>query len=164
MTVTNFTGIRREGAEAIASELGKLLADFQIFYANMRGFHWNIKGKSFFTLHSKFEDQYDYLAEKVDEIAERILMLGGTPENNFSGYLKISSIKEVSGISCKTEILNSVLDSYRIIIAKERAIISLANEHSDEATASLLSDYLKEQEKTVWMLVAFLEAQCKESN
>jgi starvation-inducible DNA-binding protein len=163
MKVIDFTGIKKEGAAAIVSELGILLADFQIFYTNMRGFHWNIKGKSFFALHAKFEDQYDYLAEKVDEIAERILMLDGTPENNFSQYLKVSAIKEVSGVHCEIEILNSVLDSYRTIIAKERAIINLANEYGDDATASLLSDYIKEQEKTVWMLVAFLGAQCTDS-
>jgi starvation-inducible DNA-binding protein len=163
MKVTDYTGIKKEGAAAIVSELGLLLADLQIFYANMRGFHWNIKGKSFFALHAKFEDQYDYLAEKVDEVSERILMLDGTPENNYSNYLKVSSVKEVSNTSCEIEILNSILDSYKTIIAKERAIVSLANEYNDEVTASLLSDYIKEQEKTVWMFVACLETQCKES-
>jgi starvation-inducible DNA-binding protein len=163
MTVIEVTGIKKEGAAAIVSKLGILLADLQIFYANMRGFHWNIKGRSFFALHAKFEDQYDYLADKVDEVAERILMLDGTPENNFSQYLKVSSIKEISGASCEIEILNSVLDSYRTIIAEERSIASLANEYGDEATVSLMSDYIKEQEKTVWMLVAFLRTQCKDS-
>jgi starvation-inducible DNA-binding protein len=163
MAILDYTGIKKEGAAAIVPELGKLLADLQIFYANMRGFHWNIKGKSFFALHAKFEEQYDYLADKIDEIAERILMLGGTPENNFSEYLKISSIKEISGVCCKTEIINSILDSYRTIIAKERSIISLAGKYNDEATTSLLSDYLKEQEKTVWMLASYLATQCTDS-
>jgi starvation-inducible DNA-binding protein len=163
MTIIDFTGIKKEGADAIVSKLSGLLADLQIFYANMRGFHWNIKGKSFFMLHQKFEDQYDYLADKVDEVAERILMLDGTPENNFSHYLKISSIKEVSGVSCKTEILNSILDSYRIIIAKEREIISLANKYGDEATVSMLSDYIKGQEKTIWMLTSYLTVSCNDS-
>jgi starvation-inducible DNA-binding protein len=162
MVTIDFTGIKKEGADAIVSELSNLLADFQIFYSNVRGFHWNIKGKSFFLLHGKFENQYDYLAEKVDEIAERILMLGGTPENSYSHYLKVSSIKEVSGVSCETEILNSFLDSYKTIIAKEKAIISLACEYNDESTVSLLSDYVKEQEKTIWMFVAFLATSCKE--
>jgi starvation-inducible DNA-binding protein len=163
MKVIDYTGIKKEGAAAIVSELGVLLADFQIFYANMRGFHWNIKGKSFFALHAKFEEQYDYLAEKVDEVAERILMLDGTPENNFSQYLTVSTIKEISGVSCEIEIVNVVLDSYKTIIAKERSIVNLANQYGDDATASLISDYIKEQEKTVWMLVAFLGSQCESS-
>jgi starvation-inducible DNA-binding protein len=163
MVTIDFTGIKKEGADAIISELGYLLADYQIFYANTRGFHWNIKGKSFYLLHEKFENQYDDLAEKIDEIAERILMLGGTPENNYSQYLKVSSIKEVSGVGCETEILNSVLDSYRTIIAKEKAIISLANKYSDDVTANMLSDYIKGQEKTIWMLVSYLATSCKDS-
>lgn len=162
MTITDYTGIKKEGAAAIVSELGKLLADLQIFYANMRGFHWNIKGKLFFVLHEKFEEQYDSLADKIDEIAERILAMNGTPENNYSQYLKISSIKEVSGVSCEVEIINSILDSYKAIIAKERAIISLAGNYKDEATISMLSDYLIDQEKTVWMFASFLSTQCKD--
>jgi starvation-inducible DNA-binding protein len=159
----DYTGIKKEGAETIVSALSNLLADFQIFYANMRGFHWNIKGKSFFLLHEKFENQYDYLAEKVDEVAERILMLGGTPENNYSQYLKVAAIKEVSGVCCETEILNSILDSYKTIIAKERAIIELAGKYHDEATISLLSGYIEGQEKTIWMFNAFLATACKDS-
>ncbi|MDR1582211.1 MAG: DNA starvation/stationary phase protection protein [Prevotellaceae bacterium] len=162
MGIIDLTGIRKEGADVIVLALGDLLADFQIFYANMRGFHWNIKGKSFFLLHEKFENQYDYLADKVDEIAERILMLGGTPENNYSQYLKVAAIKEVSGVSCEIEILNSVLDSYKTIITKERAIIDFASKYQDEATVSLLSDYIKEQEKTVWMFNSYLAMSCKD--
>jgi starvation-inducible DNA-binding protein len=162
MAVIDFTGIKKEGAEAIVSKLGDLLAGLQIFYANTRGFHWNVKGESFFTLHQKFEEQYDYLADKIDEVAERILMLGGTPENNFSHYLKISSIKEVSGLNCEFEMINSVLESYRTIIAKEREILSFAGKYGDEATVSMLGGYIQEQEKTVWMFSSYI-ACCKDS-
>ena len=72
---------------------------FQVYYTNLRGFHWNIKGHNFFVLHSQFEKMYDDTAEKVDEIAERILMLGGTPANKFSDYLKVANINEVDKVS-----------------------------------------------------------------
>jgi starvation-inducible DNA-binding protein len=163
MTTIDFTGIKKEGADAIVSELGGLLADFQIFYTNVRGLHWNIKGRSFFTLHKQFEDQYNYISERADEIAERILMLSGVPENNYSHYLKVSSIKEISGVSCEDEAVNCILDSYKVIIAKERAILDLADAYKDEATVSLLSNYIQDQEKTVWMLVASRSASCKET-
>ncbi|MDR0725572.1 MAG: DNA starvation/stationary phase protection protein [Prevotellaceae bacterium] len=162
MTVVDYTGIKKKDAETVASVLGIFLADLQIFYANLRGFHWNIKGKSFFALHAKFEEQYDYIAEKIDEVAERILMLGETPENNYSYYLKLSSLKEVSGVSCEIEIVNTILDTYKILIDKERVILEIAEERKDEATVSLMSDYIREQEKTVWMFASFLEAQCKQ--
>jgi starvation-inducible DNA-binding protein len=98
---------------------------------------------------------YDDAAEKVDEIAERILMLGGVPANKFSDYLKVAKVKEVSGVSCGHEAIENILETYGYLIGQERKLLSLASEANDDATASLMSDYLKEQEKTVWMLVAF---------
>ena len=59
-----------------------------MFYTNLRGLHWNVKGNRFFGLHAKYEELYNDAAEKVDEIAERLLQLGATPENRFSEYLK----------------------------------------------------------------------------
>ena len=147
----------------VISGLQQLLAHYQVFYTNLRGFHWNIKGHSFFVLHSKFEEFYDDAAEKADEIAERILMLGGEPANTFSQYLKTARIKEVSGVSCGEEALKNILDSYSLLIEEERAILSSASEAKDESTVSLMSDYLKGQEKTVWMLVAFSSGNCKNS-
>lgn len=125
----------------------QLLADFQIHYANLRGFHWNIKGHGFFVLHGKFEDLYNGAAEKVDEIAERILMLGGTPANKYSDYLKMAQIKEVDGVSKADDALNHILETYGHLIAEERKVLSLASSHNDEVTVAMMSDYLKEQEK-----------------
>lgn len=145
----------------VVSSLHQLLADFQVHYTNLRGFHWNIKGHGFFVLHSKFEDLYNDAAEKVDELAERILMLGGTPENNFSHYLKVSRIKEVSGVTCGSDAIEHILDTYRFLIGEERKLIDVANEANDVATADLLTGYLKEQEKMIWMLVAFSTCSCE---
>ncbi|MDR1897932.1 MAG: DNA starvation/stationary phase protection protein [Prevotellaceae bacterium] len=157
-SVLDFTGICKDGAGSLVSKLGVLLANFQVFYTNLRGFHWKIAGNSFFTLHTKFEDQYDNLAGKIDEVAERILTLGGSPENNFSQYLQISDIKEVSDICCGKAAVTNILESYKVVIALEREILELAGSVKDEATASLISDYLKEQEKTVWMFTAYLKS------
>lgn len=155
MRTLDFIHLDENKVKGIVSSLQGLLADFQVFYTNIRGFHWNIQGKSFFTLHAKFEDMYNDTAEKVDELAERILMLGGVPVNNFSEYLKVSRIKEVSNVVCGCDAIQHILDSYKIIIAEERALLSQASEAADEATVALMSDYLKEQEKLIWMLVAY---------
>ena len=109
----------------------------------------------------KFEEMYDDAAEKVDELAERILMLGGVPVNKFSEYLKVARVKEVSGVSCGDEALENILNTYGQFIAEERKLLSLASEAGDEATVALMSDYLKEQEKLVWMLVAYSTCDCK---
>ena len=135
--------------------LQQLLADFQVYYTNLRGFHWNIKGHDFFVLHSQFEKMYDDTAEKVDEIAERILMLGGTPANKFSDYLKVANISEVDKVSNGEQALNNILQSISYLIGEERKILSIASQAGDEVTVSMMSDYLKEQEKLVWMLTAY---------
>ena len=145
----------------IVAGLQQLLADFQVHYTNLRGFHWEIKGRGFFVLHEKFESMYDDAAAKIDEIAERILTLGGTPENKFSEYLKVARVPEVSGVSRSSEAVENVLATYKHFIAEERKLIDLANEANDAVTADLLTGYLKEQEKMIWMLVAFSTRNCE---
>ncbi|RHJ95040.1 Dps family protein [Parabacteroides bouchesdurhonensis] len=163
MKTLDFIHLNESAANNVVSALQQLLADYQVFYTNLRGFHWNIKGHGFFVLHSKFEELYDDAAEKVDELAERILMLGGTPVNKFSEYLKVARVKEVSDVSCGDDALKNILDTYSQFIAEERKLLSLASEAGDEATVALMSDYLKEQEKLVWMLIAYSSCDCKKS-
>jgi starvation-inducible DNA-binding protein len=131
------------------------LADYQVFYTNLRGLHWHVKGKNFFVMHEQFENLYNNAAEKVDEIAERILMLDGIPVHNFSEYLKITGVKESGYVTDGDAGLKLVLDTYSHFIARERAILKLASEVGDESTVAMMSDYIKEQEKMVWMLVAY---------
>lgn len=161
MKTLDYLHLHAEQVSKIVESLNQLLADFQVYYTNLRGFHWNIKGHGFFILHGKFEELYNDAAEKVDELAERILMLGGVPENRFSEYLKVARVQEVAGVSCGDEALKHVLDTYSLLIGEERKLLSLASEAGDEATVALMSDYLKEQEKMVWMLVAWSSCDCK---
>lgn len=95
----------------VIAELNKLLADYQIYYQNLRGLHWNVKGPLFFSLHEKYEQYYNEAAEVVDEIAERILMLGGQPLHTFGDYLKTATLKEVVNVSDGQEGVKNVLES-----------------------------------------------------
>ena len=155
MKTLDYLKLNESSVVNVVSALQQLLADFQVHYTNLRGFHWNIKGHGFFVLHSKFEELYDDAAEKVDEIAERILILGGIPSNKFSEYLNVAKVNEISGVTSGSEAVEQILSTYRFLIEEERAILSLASEVGDEVTVAMISDYLKEQEKLVWMLVAF---------
>ena len=155
MKTLNYIKLNEKEVSSVVASLQQLLADFQVYYTNLRGFHWNIKGHGFFVLHSKFEDLYNDAAVKVVGLAERVLMLGGTPANKFSEYLKVAKVKEVDGVSNADEALNNILETYSYLIAEERKLLSLASEVNDEVTVALVSDYLKEQEKMVWMLVAY---------
>ena len=100
MKTLDYLHLDENAAGKLVQSLQQLLADFQVHYMNLRGFHWNIKGHGFFVLHTKFEELYDDAAEKVDQIAERILQLGGVPSNKFSEYLKVAKIAEVDHVSC----------------------------------------------------------------
>lgn len=124
---------------------------------NERGFQWNIQGARFFELHLKFEELYNSLVIKVDEIAERILTLGERPLHSFSAYLKISEIEEKVNFTAEGESLNHILNSLQLMLIKQREILVMASEIGDEGTSALMSDYIREQEKMVWMYSAFLK-------
>ncbi len=156
MKKTNQIGLDEAKSKALAEGLNQLLADYMMFYQNTRGLHWNIKGDKFFELHLKFEELYTNLLLKVDEIAERILTLGGTPLHTFDDYQKTTQIKSIKNISDGNTGITNVLDSFKTIIIKQRDLLNLAAETDDEGTNALMSDYIREQEKLVWMYSSFL--------
>ena len=149
-------GLDTVQSQALAAELNKLLASYQILYMNVRGFHWNIRGNQFFELHLKFEEIYNDLLLKVDALAERILTLDGVPMHSFSDYLKVSAIPEQKGLHDGRACVESLLESFRELLVAQRRILGQAAEAGDEGTASILSDYVQQQEKLVWMLRAYL--------
>ncbi len=152
----NIIGIDLEKATKLSQKLNGLLANYQLFYQNLRGLHWNIKGKEFFELHLKFEELYEDAVIKVDEIAERILTLEGEPLHTFSDYLQSAEIKEEKSIVNGNQGIQIIINNYKVLIAKERAILSLASTADDEGTVSLMSDYISQTEKTLWMLNSYL--------
>jgi len=156
MKKINQIGLDETKSKALAGGLNQLLADYMMFYQNTRGLHWNIKGEKFFELHLKFEELYTNLLLKVDEIAERILTLGGTPLHTFDDYQKTTQIKSIKNISDGNTGITNVLDSFKTIIIKQRDLLNLAAETEDEGTNALMSDYIREQEKLVWMYSSFL--------
>lgn len=162
MKTLDYLNLDEKKVSLVASALQGLLADFQIHYMNLRGFHWNIKGHGFFIMHRQFEELYEDTARKVDELAERLLMLGSAPENRFSRYLEVARLKEVTDVGCASEAVGYILDALRHFMAEERKLIDLAAEAHDDVTADLMTGYLGEQEKLVWMLVAFSAQCCKQ--
>lgn len=152
----NYIGLNEKKSKELAKGLKTLLAEYSVFYQNVRGYHWNIKGEKFFELHLKFEELYNNLVLKIDEIAERILTLGETPNHQFSVYLKSSEIKETKEVSDGKKAVKEILESFKVIIVLQRKLLSISGEANDEGTNALMSDYIREQEKLVWMYKAFL--------
>jgi starvation-inducible DNA-binding protein len=152
----NAIGLDKSKSKELAQKLNILLANYSIFYQNTRGYHWNIKGQKFFELHLKFEELYTDLLLKIDEVAERILTLGHIPQHNYSTYKQTSLITESTEVSDGIKVVENILESFKITITLQREILNLAAETEDEGTNALMSDYIRAQEKLVWMYSAFL--------
>ncbi len=137
-------------------KLNKLLADYQVFYQNLRGLHWNVKGAMFFALHEKFEEYYNQAAEVVDEIAERVLMLGGRPLHTYGEYLETATLEQVKDVSDGQAAVEAVLKADRFFLKSFKDILETANENNDEGTAAMMSEWIGETEKRIWMLESYL--------
>ncbi|OEY65702.1 Dps family protein [Marinobacter sp. X15-166B] len=153
---TNFIGLDTAKTRQLADALNELLSNYQVFYMNVRGYHWNIKGENFFELHDKFEELYNDLLLKIDEIAERVLTLGHRPAHAYSSYIDASDIPERKDVSEGRTAVENITDSFAKLIGKQRALLTLAGDANDEGTVALMSEYISQQEKTVWMYRSFL--------
>lgn len=153
---TNSIGLNAAKSKSLSNDLNRLLANFQRYYQNLRGIHWNIKGKRFFDLHLKFEELYTDANAKVDEIAERILTLGGVPYHTFEDYISNSKVPVGKNITKDEDAIRLIVDSITELLLIERAILEASDEAMDEGTNSMMSDFIVEQEKTVWMMKAWL--------
>lgn len=149
-------GLDQEYANDIALGLNELLASFQTYYQNLRGIHWNIKGKQFFELHVKFEELYTDATIKVDELAERILTLGGIPLHTFEDYQKQSKVVVGKDVTNDEESVQLIVTSLSSLLVLERKLLNLSGDANDEGTNSLISDFVSEQEKTIWMMQSWL--------
>ncbi|MCT4602005.1 MAG: DNA starvation/stationary phase protection protein [Marinifilum sp.] len=138
-------------------QLQILLANYQLYYQNLRNFHWNVRGRVFFELHAKFEELYTDASDRVDEIAERILTLDGHPLGNYSDYVAISTIQEANSNATGEEMVQQVVNAHDILIEKVRNVIAEANENEDEGTLDILPAYISYLEKINWMLKAYLK-------
>ena len=149
-------GINEENRVAIAEALKHLLADSYTLYLQTHNFHWNVTGPQFRELHLMFEEQYNALAIAVDEIAERIRTLGEVAPGTYKEFSKLSSITEVDGIPAATQMVSTLVSSHEQVVKTCRRVLKLAQSGDDESSASLVSDRMREHEKTAWMLRSML--------
>ncbi|MEO1055105.1 MAG: DNA starvation/stationary phase protection protein [Bacteroidota bacterium] len=146
-----------ETRDKLIEQLNLLLADYQVYYQNLRGFHWNIQGKHFFELHGKFEELYRDSAEKIDEVAERILTIDGKPLHTYEDYLNSSDIKSAKDVYSAEGTVHHIVDGLSLLIAAEEKAKSEAEKVGDDATADLMTQFVEQQEKTKWMFKAWLK-------
>jgi len=150
-------GIPESQRAQIAAGLSRVLADSTVLYAKTHGFHWNVTGPMFNTLHLMFMEQYTELWTALDEIAERIRALGHPAPFGGSTYSGLSSIPETQGIPKALEMVHELVMGHEAVARTIRSVFSLAEEANDQPTADLLTQRLQIHEKTAWMLRSLLD-------
>ena len=141
----------------IADGLGRVLADTWVLYAKTHGFHWNVTGPMFNTLHLMFEGQYNELWTALDEIAERIRALGCKAPFGSSTYSGLASIGDAQGVPEAMAMVRELVEGHEAVARTIRSVFTLADDANDQPTADLLTQRLQIHEKTAWMLRSLLE-------
>lgn len=145
-----------ENQASLADKLNVLLSTYQIHYQNLRALHWNVKGANFFELHLKYEELYTRAQIIIDDLAERILTLDSIPLHKLQDYLIVSAIKENATIFNGNDGIEYILSTQKTLIVLEKEILKISNELEDDGTNSMMSDLIREKEKTNWMFTAWL--------
>ncbi len=153
---TTYLGLDEAKAKKVADRLNDLLAAYQVYYMNLRGYHWNLKGEKFFEMHEKFEAFYDDAKMRIDEVAERVVTVGFMPDHTYSTFLEKSDIKEHPNVTDPAEAVKMILKGIRKLVEIERDILKLGEEAGDEGTVDMMGSYINENEKLAWMLNAYL--------
>lgn len=154
----NAISLETKKLKPVVDNLNDLLANYHIYYQNLRGCHWNVKGPHFFTLHPKFEELYNNAITTIDELAERILTLGKSPQSQFSQYLKNAEIDEIDTIEMKDmDMVNAVVENLGILISLERDLLAITSEAGDEGSNDMINTFMQYNEKQNWMLRSFVE-------
>lgn len=154
-TLENHLKLDNKAMKNVSDKMNDLLSDYHIFYQNVRGFHWNVKGENFFDLHVKFEELYTQLYENIDEMAERIVTIGFKPLHAYSDYLKNTIHKEITDVSNGDECVKHVIDGLGSLAQSHRKAAKVAEEADDIATADMLTRFVGDIEKRMWMFTMF---------
>ena len=150
-------GIPAEQRQQIADGLGRLLADTWVLYGKTHGFHWNVTGPMFTSLHTLFETQYNELWDSLDEIAERIRALGLPAPFGDSTLTKLASLEEAGSIPAAMEMVKQLVADHEAVARTARSVFEIADAANDQPSADLLTQRLQVHEKTAWMLRSLLQ-------
>ncbi len=153
----NMINLNWETTMNLYKNMNTYLANQQVMYIKLHNLHWYLQGKSFFTLHAKFEELYDQTAVIIDEVAERMLALDQKPVASLKKALGLSKVKELDDefVSSEAAIQHLLVD-VEYWVRDTAEIANLADEAGDAITADMFNGYLKEYQQLHWMLKSYL--------
>ena len=140
----------------LIKEMNVQVSTWSVLYTKLHNYHWYVKGSHFFTLHAKFEELYDEATVHMDEIAERVLTLGGKPTATLSEHLESSVVSEANGTEKANDMVQALVDDFDKIMKSLKKGMDLASKDSDDMTEDMLNAVYQSIEKHQWMLNAFL--------
>lgn len=143
-------------SSALIQELNKQVSTWSVMYTKLHNYHWYVKGYNFFTLHAKFEELYNEATAHMDEIAERILTLGGNPTGTLREQLEQSVVEEAQGNEKADQMVETIVNDFSKIMKSLKAGMQEAANFEDDMTEDLLNAIYQSIEKHQWMLNAFL--------
>lgn len=151
-------GIADKHMQSVSNLLNMLLADEFTLYVKTRNAHWNVTGPGFSELHKFFEEQYTLLDEVIDEVAERVRMLGHFAVATLADYRQLTRLTEDKIDFGKQEsFLRTLLDDHETIIRVLRSDVTrTSDEYKDLGTSDFLTGLMERHEKMAWMLRAYL--------
>lgn len=158
-TMKTTIGIKENNREAVVQMLKQLLADEYVLYTKYRNAHWNVEGIDFHSKHVFFEEEYGKLEKTIDEVAERIRMLGFYSPGTMQQFLELSELKENGPEqNDSASFIKVLLEDHNAIIKFIRSSIgNNAEAHNDEGTADFITAIMQMHEQMAWMLRASLK-------
>lgn len=141
----------------VIDKLAVTLADTYALYLKTQNYHWHVKGPQFKSLHELFEMQYKELALAVDEVAERIIILGHKAPATFNEYNKLKTIKDGDSALDSNAMVSELARDHSSLVNDLNQAIKIAQDNNDEGTITLLGDRIAAHEKAHWMLNASRE-------
>ena len=143
---------------SVAEKLNPYLANLVVLYAKFHDLHWNVKGKMFVQVHEYTEGRYDDLAEKFDEVAEKIIMKGEKPVSKVADYVKLATVKEMPDAEFKDiDVVAEVLADTKLLRDQATALRNEFDEAGNFTVVMMLEDHIAGYEKQIW----FLESMAK---
>ncbi len=143
-------------SDKITQVLNTQIANWSLLFTKLHNYHWYVKGSQFFTLHLKFEELYTEAAFHVDNLAERLLALEGSPIATLHGIIETATVKDAVGNESATEMVRTLVADFGTIVSELKEGMSIANREGDETTGDMLLAIHTSLEKHVWMLKSFL--------
>lgn len=150
------TGIAAKDRAAVAQGLSRALADTYALYLKTHGYHWNVRGPNFSSLHALFMDQYTEQWAALDELAERIRALGEFAPQSGAAFGNLTAIKDGDPEKDWEGMVGDLKEGHETVIATLRDLLDLGEKAGDDVTVDLATQRLTAHEKHAWMLRATL--------